>query len=70
MVGLVFGIGSIWFYWLYCISPILAVVFSVIGLKAFDYEVEKGKKQGQWGLGLGIFYTCFFLLKAIFLGAV
>ena len=69
VTGFIFSILGIWFYWLYCIFPIMGIVFSACGLHTID-ESEKGKNLGKWGLGIGIFYTFLYMSKSIFLGAV
>ena len=60
VTGFVLGLASILFYWLGLI-PILAVVFSGIGLGTFDSEKHKRKWMAGVGLALGIIYTLGYL---------
>lgn len=56
LAGFILGLVSI----ILCelgLIPILAIIFSSIGLSKFDVDREKNKWQGYIGLALGIIYT-------------
>ena len=58
LAGFVLGVCSMLFTWLLGVLPLLAIIFSGIGLNATG-QVQK--KKGRWmawtGLVLGIIYT-------------
>jgi len=58
--GFVLGIVSIFLYFI-GILPILAIVFSAIGLGTFKQELQKNKWMAGVGLALGIIYTLMYM---------
>ena len=58
--GFVLGIVSVFFYFI-GILPILAAVFSAIGLGTFKPDRQKNKWTAVVGLGLGIIYTLMYM---------
>ncbi len=58
--GFVLGIVSIFLYFI-GILPILAIVFSSIGLGTFKQELQKNKWMAGVGLALGIIYTLMYM---------
>ncbi|MEE6146355.1 hypothetical protein V2151_26565 [Bacillus cereus] len=60
LTGFILGFASIFLAFIGMI-PILALVFSIIGLSKFNPEVNKGRWQGIVGLLLGILYTLVYL---------
>lgn len=60
LTGFILGLVSIFFAWI-GIIPILAIVFSVIGLSTFDKEKHTGRWQAIVGLILGILYTLVYM---------
>ena len=63
LVGFILGLLSILLYWVLAITPILAIIFSLIGLIGTDKAKQKGKGLAIAGLILGIVYTGQFGLK-------
>lgn len=62
LVGFILGLVSVVLYMI-GIIPLLAVVFSGIGLATFKPESQKNKWMAGVGLGLGILYT-FMMMNA------
>jgi DNA-directed RNA polymerase subunit RPC12/RpoP len=60
LTGFILGLASIILFFI-GIIPILAVVFSSIGLATFKPEVQKNKWMAGVGLALGILYTIMML---------
>lgn len=60
VTGFVLGLVSVVLYEV-GILPILAVVFSGIGLASFKPEAQKNKWMAGWGLALGVVYTIMML---------
>ena len=60
VTGFILGLASVVFY-VVGIIPILAVVFSGLGLTSFKPEAQKNKWMGGVGLALGIIYTVMML---------
>lgn len=67
LTGLVLGIASV-FLWFIGIIPILAIVFSGIGLAKVKDRAGKGKVQAWIGLILGILYTLVYMYQYGHLG--
>lgn len=63
LVGFVLGLLSIGLYWVLGIIPVLAIIFSIIGLIGAKKMGQKGKGLAIAGLILGILYTGFFGIK-------
>lgn len=63
LVGFILGLLSILLYWVLAITPILAIIFSLIGLIGTDKAKQKGKGLAIAGLILGILYTGLFGLN-------
>ncbi len=60
LTGFVLGLVSAVFYYI-GIIPILAIVFSSVGLASFKPEVQKNKWMAGAGLAPGVFYTLMML---------
>jgi len=60
LVGFVLGLLSILLYWALAIVPILAIIFSIIGIVRTKKTKQKGKSIAITGLVLGIVFTCLF----------
>jgi hypothetical protein len=60
VTGFVLGIVSAFFYFI-GILPILAIVFSSIGLGTFKPDSQKNKWMAGVGLALGIIYTLMYM---------
>ncbi len=58
--GFVLGIVSVFLYFI-GILPILAIVFSSIGLGTFKPDSQKNKWMAGVGLALGIIYTLMYM---------
>lgn len=65
LVGFVLGLLSIGLYWVLGIIPVLAIIFSIIGLIGAKKMGQKGKGLAITGLILGIIYISQFGLKII-----
>lgn len=65
--GFSLGIVSVFFYFI-GILPILAIVFSSIGLATFKSELQKNKWMAGVGLALGIIYTFMYVRAIGYLG--
>ena len=63
LVGFILGLLSTLLYWVLAITPILAIIFSIIGLIGTDKAKQIGKGLAIAGLILGIAYTGKFGLK-------
>ena len=63
LVGFVLGLLSVLLYWVIGIIPILAIVFSIIGLVSVKNSGQKGKGFAITGLVLGIVYVLAFGLN-------
>ena len=63
LVGFILGLLGTLLYWVLAITPILAIIFSIIGLISIDKTKQKGKGLAIAGLILGIVYTGQFGLK-------
>ena len=57
ITGFILGVLSAFLYWLIPFLPLLAVVFSGIGLSKIKVDNTKGKGLAIWGLVLGILFT-------------
>ena len=55
LIGFISGIVSIFLAFI-IVPPILAIVFSAIGLSTFNKEKQKGNWMSVVGLILGVFY--------------
>lgn len=62
-IGFIFGILSFFFYEFWAIAPILALVYSIGGLRNFDEEIHKKKWQGKAGAIIGGLYIFAYLGK-------
>lgn len=60
LTGFILGLVAIFFSFIGAI-PILAIIFSAIGLSKFNPTTEKHKWQGYIGLALGIIYTLVYM---------
>ncbi|NQU19349.1 DUF4190 domain-containing protein [bacterium] len=58
--GFILGLSSILFYWI-GIIPILAIIFSIIGLSTFDRTKQKGRWMAITGLIMGILYSLVYM---------
>jgi len=63
LVGFILGLLSTVLYWVLAIVPILAIIFSIIGIVGAEKAKQKGKGIAIAGLILGILYTGQFGLK-------
>ena len=57
ITGFIMGLISAGFYWLIPFLPLLAIIFSSIGLSKTKVENTKGKGLAVTGLVLGILFT-------------
>ena len=65
IVGFILGVLSVAIYWLIPFLPVLAIIFSGIGLSKIKVENTKGKGLATWGLVLGILYTLLIGVKLL-----
>lgn len=63
LVGFVLGLLSLVLYWVLGIIPVLAIIFSIIGLVSVKNSGQKGKGFAITGLVLGIVYVLAFGLN-------
>lgn len=61
--GFIFGLLSMLFYEFWAIIPIIALTYSIKGLKNFDDTIHKNKWQGTVGAILGGLYIFAYLTK-------
>lgn len=57
LAGFLLGLVSIFTGSVIGIIPILAAIFSLVGLSTFDSQINKNRWQAYIGLTLGILYT-------------
>lgn len=57
ITGFILGLLSIFIYWLIPFLPLLAIVFSGVGLSKVKVDNTKGKGLATWGIALGSLYT-------------
>jgi len=62
LTGFILGLASIFLSWI-GIIPILAIIFSAIGIDQTKKKKEKGKELAIIGLILGIIYTIVYLYQ-------
>jgi tetrahydromethanopterin S-methyltransferase subunit F len=61
IAGCALGIISIFLGGLLGLLPLLAIIFSLIGLSKFDAKLHKRKWQGVLGLVLGFLFTLVYM---------
>jgi len=57
ITGFILGVLSVAFYWLVPVLPLIAIIFSGIGLAKIKADGTKGKGLAISGLVLGILFT-------------
>jgi len=65
LVGFILAIISVFVYSIVGIIPILALVFSIIGLTSFNAKIHKNKWMVTWGLIISIIYTGMYFTTSI-----
>lgn len=68
VTALVLGCCSVFFFWLYAIVPVLAIIFGAVSMDRSKKAGRKPSGMAVAGLTLGIIFTAIFAL--IFLAAV
>ena len=68
ITAMVLGICSVFFFWLYAVVPILAIVFGSVAMYQQKEAGQKPNGMAIAGLALGIVFTAIFALIVVSVG--